>query len=410
MIFVWYIARITPEWAVLVRIASSVLSDVVWIPACFLILFRLFDFSIKKICDIVCRESGGKYDVILKPFSLCVPILLLIFFHAQIFKLIPVLFLFELFRLIRGLFIKNYSGYFLKEFIPAFAVIAIISFYYGGQLIPSLDKSENKALKVMTYNILGNAAPESRKVVVRTIRDENPDILCLVEYNPYTDPILIDREIDDIYPYSVRNRSKSSIISGEVVFSKYPMAQKKNVLLKHNEFGYLNFVFAEIFIDGEIINVIDVHLTTAGHIIDDVIKSKLSFTEKFIFASQFEITKDRKKYNEACSLYDYIEHFHDSTIICGDFNDTPNSRVYNLFSGKYNNAFSKKGWGLGSTFGKSYMQKAFKLVPFIDSMSRNIIRIDQIFATKNIRILSTKVVRDANGSDHKPVVSIMQFK
>jgi len=124
------------------------------------------------------------------------------------------------------------------------------------------------------------------------------------------------------------------------------------------------------------------------------------------------------KYNEAKSMLDYIKLFEDPTIICGDLNDTPNSRVYYLFSPRYVNAFSAAGWGFGDTFGELWiMKKLFvllhrneRVIPFLFAFARDIMRIDHIFVSKDIEIIDSHAVKKAAGSDHKPVTAILRLK
>ncbi len=75
-------------------------------------------------------------------------------------------------------------------------------------------------------------------------------------------------------------------------------------------------------------------------------------------------------------------------IICGDFNDVPNSYTYFTIKGDRQDAFVNKSFGLGRTF--------VSISPTL--------RIDYIQANKNFDILQYKKTR-LNYSDHFPLIA-----
>ncbi len=74
-------------------------------------------------------------------------------------------------------------------------------------------------------------------------------------------------------------------------------------------------------------------------------------------------------------------------IVCGDFNDTPNSYVYRHIADGLTDAFEEHGFGLGTTFGGA--------LPML--------RIDYLLTDPGIRVHDCRVVRDTHWSDHYPV-------
>lgn len=75
-------------------------------------------------------------------------------------------------------------------------------------------------------------------------------------------------------------------------------------------------------------------------------------------------------------------------ILCGDFNDIPNSFTYFKIKGDYNDAFLKSGFGIGRTFA---------------SLSPTL-RIDFILADKKLRVSQFKKTK-LYYSDHYPLVA-----
>jgi endonuclease/exonuclease/phosphatase family metal-dependent hydrolase len=80
-------------------------------------------------------------------------------------------------------------------------------------------------------------------------------------------------------------------------------------------------------------------------------------------------------------------------LFCGDLNDVPNSYTYFTIRGDLQDAFLKKGFGIGRTF---------------SSLSPTL-RIDYIFADKNFKIdRFNRVIK--NYSDHYMILSDVKLK
>ena len=77
-----------------------------------------------------------------------------------------------------------------------------------------------------------------------------------------------------------------------------------------------------------------------------------------------------------------------AVVVCGDFNDVPNSYAYYTVGKGLQNTFNKKGAGIGRTF----------------SHISSTLRIDHIFADKRFTV--TQFVRNKKKiSDHFPIVT-----
>jgi endonuclease/exonuclease/phosphatase family metal-dependent hydrolase len=80
-------------------------------------------------------------------------------------------------------------------------------------------------------------------------------------------------------------------------------------------------------------------------------------------------------------------------IVCGDFNDVPNSYAYHTIGKDLLNAFTEKGSGLGRTF----------------SGISPTLRIDNIFTDKKIATAQfTRVSKKL--SDHFPIIADLEIK
>jgi endonuclease/exonuclease/phosphatase (EEP) superfamily protein YafD len=80
-------------------------------------------------------------------------------------------------------------------------------------------------------------------------------------------------------------------------------------------------------------------------------------------------------------------------IICGDFNDVPNSYTYYNIRGDWQDAFLKKGFGIGRTY--------VNISPTL--------RIDYILASPDLDILQcTRFINSY--SDHHPVIADFKLR
>lgn len=95
---------------------------------------------------------------------------------------------------------------------------------------------------------------------------------------------------------------------------------------------------------------------------------------------------------QANTLRDLIAASPYPVILCGDFNDTPNSFVYDRLAENLTDTFREKGFGIGSTFAGA--------IPFL--------RIDYILADPVLKVYDCRVPRNPI-SDHYPVVAKLGF-
>ena len=80
-------------------------------------------------------------------------------------------------------------------------------------------------------------------------------------------------------------------------------------------------------------------------------------------------------------------------VLCGDFNETPQSFVYRMLSKNLQDTFQKKGAGIGSTYAGS--------IPAL--------RIDFILASSDFKVLDCDILKKAY-SDHYPVMTTLAIE
>jgi endonuclease/exonuclease/phosphatase family metal-dependent hydrolase len=126
--------------------------------------------------------------------------------------------------------------------------------------------------------------------------------------------------------------------------------------------------------------------------------SEIQSAEDSLLAnSKTVLSKLRKAMNLRSSQADIARKILDDspypTIFCGDLNDTPNSYTYFTIRGEMQDAFLKKGFGIGRTF---------------SSLSPTL-RIDYIFTDDRFRVKQfTRVVKYL--SDHFMIMADVELK
>ena len=157
-------------------------------------------------------------------------------------------------------------------------------------------------------------------------------------------------------------------------------------------------IFSDVIIDKDTIRVYNIHL--ASNWFD---KSDLAFMEnpkiskEAIKQGVFGIVKRlknsfQKRAMQVEVIKQHMEKAPYKIIVCGDFNDTPNSFAYHKISEGLQDAFLNKGKGIGSTFlGK---------IPFL--------RIDYILHSSRFKT-NTFDTHQQKLSDHKAIESSLGF-
>jgi endonuclease/exonuclease/phosphatase (EEP) superfamily protein YafD len=277
--------------------------------------------------------------------------------------------------------------------------------------------TEEKGLKIMTWNVhlfdLGEWTKDkaSKAKIIKLIRDENPDIVCLEEFyfdakepaEPYTEilqqlgyPFMsfaLENEMNKSHITS--NSGPHDIINvGHAIFSKYPLRNTTTYPLFSESYKMLS---VELIIDSSnIFSLNVVHLTSVGFArkdLDYITKIKADVDAQDEGQSKSLLRKLRDSSANRALLANRIDSLKREMdypqIICGDFNDVPGSYVYTRVKGKLSDAFVGKGSGLGRTY--------HNISPTL--------RIDYILYDDNALKIEGYKRPDVDLSDHYPVIA-----
>lgn len=242
---------------------------------------------------------------------------------------------------------------------------------------------------ISSYNIknfddiaIGNRQfqPDAVKNIIEHLGDSQ--YLCAQEVN-YDCHMMMLKELQ--FPHSYGNK-------GTMIFSKTPF-------LKTGQVDFGNSInscsWVDVTIEHKIIRLYNVHLesnhiTNAADVVIDRKKHGLFeriYLLKNIF-SQYAF-RSRKRVLQTDRLLQHISESPYPVIVCGDFNDSPLSYIYNRFTNQLTDGFTKQGKGLGFSFRGN--------IPFL--------RIDYILADNRLHFKNYQTIKDLTYSDHFPVTA-----
>lgn len=180
---------------------------------------------------------------------------------------------------------------------------------------------------------------------------------------------------------------------GVIIFSKYPIIHQDTIGISPFDYNSI-FQYADIVKEKDTFRVFNLHLqslkfspTNLEYIDHPSIDNKTSVQRSKNVISKFRAGFKRRKL-QADRIHQAILESPYPVIVCGDFNDVPNSYAYSIIGNDLQNAFAEKGSGLGRTFSG--------IAPTL--------RIDNIFVDLKYRIDQFVTVK-RKLSDHFPIVT-----
>lgn len=303
---------------------------------------------------------------------------------------------------------------------PRLVIISVITIIATWQFVTNIvafrlpntfaiQKNKN-ATRVMSWNVAQFDVlnfPKTHKVFYQMtdmINENDPDIACFQEV-VCSDSLgkshlkldtLLGRLKFNYHHYSYENSENwfgLNMHFGTLILSKYPIIKQEAI--SHAPFNYnSSFQYCDIVKNSDTIRVFNIHLQSLKftknnyRYIDESIENKA----KNIDESKSILSKMRSGFINRKKQADWIRAEMDKSpypiIVCGDFNDLPNSYAYDRIGNGLQNAFAKKGTGIGRTF---------------SGIAPNL-RIDNIFVDKKYEILQfTRIARKL--SDHFPIIT-----
>lgn len=273
---------------------------------------------------------------------------------------------------------------------------------------PFIPEKPGEILRVMSWNVSSwgetNKSHRSQTdygaLTLELIKKQQADVLCFQEYfdrNDWYSKSLNTGTFKKMgYPYSFFVKSflgKEELKMGVIILSKYPITDTAKFTFGEHDLAE-HLIYADIQAGNQKIRVFTTHLQSVRFENEEYSAlSKIKKTDKSgLRDSKTIVHKLRFAYQYRGKQADFVKQKIQESpypvIICGDFNDVPNSYTYFTIKGDLQDAFQKKGSGFGRTF--QYISPT--------------LRIDYILADKKFKIAQYQRIK-VPYSDHYPIIT-----
>ena len=289
---------------------------------------------------------------------------------------------------------------------------AFFGFSLAGHDFSHKDSSQ---IRIMTWNVrqwdvfsqkkINNAA--HRLSMLELVGQQHADLLCFQEfYEPADTSKSNIRYIQSHFgfPYfffsrDYRSRNKK-YETGVIIFSKYPILGKTLIrfnkdTLKKTE----SLIAADIQIKGRIIRLYTTHLQSVlfkpkdfrdVEIIENAEDSMLAASRSL--AKKLKFALGLRGY-QADTVRRQLELSPYPLIICGDFNDVPNSYTYFHIRGALQDAFIAKCFGIGRSYkGISPTLRIDYILPSQDFQVMQSMKLNSLYSDHNAMLTDLKLL------------------
>ena len=273
-------------------------------------------------------------------------------------------------------------------------------------------KKEPGTLRVVTWNVArfielkrnNNQGSQKRLKMFELIRQQDADVLCLQEFHTSIDSVYYDninpihKDLGYPYYYFSFDEDGDNHYYSSIIFSRYPFADTGRIRYPRPILSDV-LMYADILKGGDTIRVYTTHLQSLqfGKQDYDRIGKITSGDDSLVANSRSILGKIKRGFSQRSIQADVVHEVMGNSphpyILCADLNDVPNSYAYATVRGDLQDAFLKKGFGIGRTF--------TGLSPTL--------RIDYIFPDDHFRVKQfNRLVK--NLSDHYMLVADLQLK
>jgi len=256
----------------------------------------------------------------------------------------------------------------------------LIALLFGGNLhfrTISINFSDPKPEKevpywnIMSYNVrlfdVYNPSIEGRQKtrdsIISYIQRVNPDVVCFQEFFHQDKPSAFStkdtlislmgyKDYHERYSHRIRNRQNFGIC----MLSKYPMIARGDVMFENFKTTDNYCIYADIVKGADTIRFYDIHLQSIKLQQEDYElfgeKNKQAGSKK----STVRLLIDKlliaypARAEQAEKVVEHMKTSPYPVVVCGDFNDTPMSYVYNQFNTILVDSYRETTTGIGVTY------------------------------------------------------------
>ena len=268
------------------------------------------------------------------------------------------------------------------------------------------EKKDSAQIRIVDWNVrsfLGLSTKVEKKRIDRmsiadAILRQNPDVICMQEFNNSNvqdNLALFEAKYKYHYfskDFQARNNQYQS---GSILFSKYPIIDSGRVQYpgQYPE----SLIYADIQLANHVVRIFTTHLQSFKFNKQDYegmeqIKEEQSLQASKSLAQKMKLAFT-KRGEQARVVRDALDKSPHPAVLCGDFNDVPNSYTYFHIRKDWQDVFLTTSMGIGRTY--------LDIAPTL--------RIDYILPDPQFNIIQFDMV-DENLSDHLMLIADLSVK
>jgi len=184
---------------------------------------------------------------------------------------------------------------------------------------------------------------------------------------------------------------------GNIIFSRYPLINQTTLEYKPYDYNSV-FQHADVVKGRDTFRIFNIHLQSLRfspenmkYISDPTQSGNDNIKESKSILAKFR-TGFIRRYRQANHVRKQMNKSKYPIILCGDFNDVPNSYAYNTIGTNFKNAFTECGYGIGATYSG--------ILPTL--------RIDNIFCDTLFEVKQFTRIKKRL-SDHYPIIADLEI-
>jgi endonuclease/exonuclease/phosphatase family metal-dependent hydrolase len=236
---------------------------------------------------------------------------------------------------------------------------------YSIYLTNSMIRKPKGSIRVITWNVhyldqmyRPNQQQQSqREPIITFLKQQDADVICLQEFFESDKPQFLaniqfmKKELGTPYHYFVDDyrQPRQLYEVGPVIFSRFPILETGRHEYVHNSLKAVeSLISADLNINGDTIRIYTTHLQSVlfrKKELREIEKIK-KVEDSLLFASRSIINKLKQAYafrgGQAELVRTELDACPHPLLVCGDFNDVPNSYTYFHIQGSLQDAFCKR--------------------------------------------------------------------
>lgn len=280
------------------------------------------------------------------------------------------------------------NKYFLVSLVTIIVRYSFVPLYI--QLSGNEHITDDRHLRIMTFNVHRFTKEDDACVqTIGLVKENIPNVICFQEFAAMPGKVNVyDSLRRQGYNYNYSHIRKNKQPRGTSIFSKYPIIKAGNI-------DSTRCIYVDVKTSFDTIRIYNIHLSS--YRLDEEDRNEIDrikhgdMTEKSKKTLHKFKTTAGKHQQETDILLKHIANSPYKTIMCGDFNDTPASYVYQKMKDIYTDCYVAKGKGLSTTYNGIF--PAFRIDYILHHND---------FVTDSYRRIKTNI------SDHYPILVSIQ--